>query len=71
MRRLVLAGIALGAVAGIAAPSFASGPVTVHRGPNGTSVDVSVVQPLVGASVGNDGNVCVGISFEIPVCTGT
>lgn len=74
MRRLVLAAAALGAVAGLAAPSFAAStsPVTVQQGPNGTSVGVNVgQQPLVGASVSNGGNVCVGISLEVPVCTGT
>jgi len=67
---LVLGIVAAGAVVGAAAPSFASSsPVTVHQGPDGTSVGVTVVQPLVGASVSNSGNVCVGISFEVPVCT--
>lgn len=70
MRRLVLGLIAVGAVTGLAAPSFASSsPVTVHQGPDGTSVGVTVIQPLVGASVSSGGNVCVGISFEVPVCT--
>ena len=70
-RRLVITGIAAAAIAGAVVPSFAStGPVTVTRGSNGTTVAVtSNGEPVAGATVYNDGQVCGGIGLQVPVCT--
>ena len=74
-RRLVIAGVAAAAIAGAVVPSFATTgpgqlPVGVHTDTsNGVSVGTTIVgQPGVGASVENNGRVCVGFSYEVPQC---
>ena len=70
-RRLVISGIAAAAIAGAVVPSFAStGPVTVTRGSDGTTVGVHDGNaPVAGVTVYNDGAVCGGIGEQVPVCT--
>jgi hypothetical protein len=70
-RRLVIIGFAAAAVAGAAVPSLAStgSPVTVDTH-NGVAVGVhNGNTPIAGASVTPDGQACVGISLQLPVCT--
>jgi hypothetical protein len=75
-RRLVLVGVVSLAIGGAVVPSFAQSapslPVTVtHDTHNGVSVGVAVGnQPAAGASVTPDGQACVGISLQLPVCAG-
>ena len=72
-RRLVILGVSAAAVVGTVAPSFASSlPVGVHvtRTSSGTSVGVSVQGANVaGATAYNNGQVCGGISQQLPICT--
>ena len=72
-RRLVILGVSAAAVVGVVVPSFAStSPVGVHvtRTSSGTSVGVSVQGANVaGASAYNNGQVCAGISQQLPICT--
>ena len=71
-RRFVISGIAAAAIAGAVVPSFAStgGPVTVQRGSSGTTVGVNLNgEPVAGATVYNNGQVCGGIGEQVPVCT--
>ena len=72
-RRLVVLGVSAAAVVGVVVPSFAATlPVGVHvtRTSNGTSVGVSVQGVNVaGASASDNGQVCAGISQQVPVCT--
>lgn len=76
-RRLVVLSAAAAAVVGSVVPTFASSagssPVTVQVSTtNGVSVGVGAVgQPIAGATVSNSGQVCAGISEEVPVCTPT
>ena len=71
-RRLVIAGaVAAVVAAGAAVPVLAStgGPVTVDTS-NGVRVGVhNGNTPIAGASVTPDGQACVGISLQLPVCT--
>jgi hypothetical protein len=71
-RRLIITGVAAAALAGAAAPAaFASTgtPVTVDTS-NGVRVGVQQGNtPIVGASVTPDGQACVGVSLQLPVCT--
>jgi len=71
-RRLLIAGAAAAVVAaGAAVPALAAtgGPVTVDTH-DGVTVGVTVgSQPGAGAHVSPDGQVCVGISLQLPVCT--
>ena len=70
-RRLVLTAVTAAALGGFAAPSFASsGPVTVHVSTtNGVSAGVGVEgQNVVGATVSPGGEVCGGISQQVPIC---
>jgi hypothetical protein len=75
-RRLVLVGVVSLAVGGAVVPSFASSapplPVTVTTDTHdGVSAGVSVGgQPGAGAHVSPDGQVCVGVSLQLPVCSG-
>ena len=71
-RRLVILGVATAAVAGAIVPSFAQSlPVGVHVSTNnGVGVGVTVQgQNAAGASVSN-GEACVGISLQVPICAG-
>ena len=75
-RRLVILGVTAAAAVGVVAPSFAASstsPVTVTVSTsNGVSVGVGVERtPVAGASVSNGGQVCAGISEQVPVCTPT
>jgi hypothetical protein len=72
MRRLVITGVAVAAIAGAVVPSFAAtSPVTVRTDTsNGVGVGVYYNnQPGAGGHVGTDGQACVGISYQLPVCT--
>jgi len=73
-RRLVILGVSAAAALGVVVPSFAASslPVGVHvtRTSNSTAVGVSVQGANVaGASAYNNGQVCAGISQQLPVCT--
>src|SRR3954451_5366094 len=70
-RRLVIAGVTAAALAGAVVPALAStgSPVTVDTS-NGVAVGVhNGNTPIAGASVTPDGQACVGISLQLPVCT--
>lgn len=71
-RRLIIAGVAAAALGGAAVPAALAstgGPVTVDTS-NGVSVGVhNGNTPIAGASVTPDGQACVGISLQLPVCT--
>ena len=70
-RRFIIAGVAAAALGGAVVPTFAAtgGPVTVDTH-NGVGVGVQVgSQPGAGAHVSPDGQACVGISLQLPVCT--
>lgn len=71
-RRLIIAGVAAAALGGAAVPAALAstgGPVTVDTS-NGVAVGVhSGNTPIAGASVTPDGQACVGISLQLPVCT--
>ena len=76
-RRLVITGVAAAAVLGVVVPSFATTgpdnpPVTVYTDTHdGVSAGFFVNgQPGAGAHVSPDGEVCVGISLQLPVCAG-
>jgi len=70
-RRLVIAGVAIAALGGAAVPAALAstgGPVTVDTS-NGVRVGVQEGNtPIAGASVTPDGQACVGISLQLPVC---
>jgi hypothetical protein len=71
-RRLVIAGVAVAALGGAAVPAALAstgGPVTVDTS-NGVRVAVHEGNtPIAGASVTPDGQACVGISLQLPICT--
>lgn len=70
-RRLVISAVAVATLAGAAVPTLAAtgGPVTVDTH-DGVSVGVQLgSQPVAGARVSPDGQACVGISLQLPVCT--
>jgi len=75
-RRLVIAGVATAAVAGAVVPAFAQTgttatlPVTVYTDTHdGVAAGFYVNgQPGAGAHVSPDGQACVGISYQLPVC---
>jgi hypothetical protein len=75
-RRLVIAGVASAALAGAVVPALAqtgpSSPVTVYTDTHdGASAGFYVNgQPGAGAHVSPDGEACVGISLQLPVCAG-
>jgi hypothetical protein len=75
-RRLVIAGVASATLAGAVVPAFAqtgpSSPVTVYTDTHdGVSAGFFVNgQPGAGAHVSPDGEACVGISLQLPVCAG-
>ena len=80
-RRFVIAGVASAAVLGAVIPSFAqsgaqsgpSSPVTVYTDTHdGVSAGFFVNgQPGAGAHVSPSGEVCVGVSLQLPVCAGS
>lgn len=74
-RRLVIAGVATAALGGAVVPALAqsgsaTSPVTVYTDTHdGVSAGFYVNgQPGAGAHVSPDGQVCVGISLQLPVC---
>jgi hypothetical protein len=71
-RRLIILGFAAASLAGAAVPAALAStdsPVTVDTS-NGVRVGVhNGNTPIAGASVTPDGQACVGISLQLPVCT--
>jgi hypothetical protein len=72
MRRLLLATASLGALAAVAVPATAQElpkvSVDTH---NGVAVGVTNKnEPVVSGTVTPDGRACVGVSYQVPVCTG-
>lgn len=71
-KRLIFAVVATAAVAGFAGSAAARPdlPVTVTHDENGVGVYSHYGnQPLLGARVDNDGDVCWGFSYEMGHCT--
>jgi hypothetical protein len=68
-----LSSVAVAAVLGGAAPSFAHAPVTVEESTDsGAYVRVGVADnPGAAAWVTPDGTVCAGFSYQIPQCADT